>query len=212
MRARPGSTTHKLHFPLEGDPPATRYGAPAQDLIQAAGVLRARTAKMSKGEVSTAEECDLAAAVIAADAWMWLLKADSLNRASQHGPAAVAALAAALSRAAGHKSPQKAEKHDGVAASHPNGEEQDVQHMLADAEALLDPEALAAAESYYIWASSMCNAPHEAIMRAAADLSAGSGQELTREERRLAQFAELLNIAAYDLLAPQDDRQHERPL
>lgn len=82
--------------------PVTRFGASAEDVAGAAAVLRAR-ASANSVTLTDATQVDLAAAVIAADAWSFVTGAADLRRPATHGPGAVAALAGALARAAGHR-------------------------------------------------------------------------------------------------------------
>lgn len=152
----------------------TRYGADAGDVGRAAAVLRARAAAGGL-TLADADTADLAASVIAADAWLWLCKTDSFDHPAAYGPAAVAALAAILARAGGHR-------------RYLTGEAFGV--MEVD----LEPESIDAAESYRSWADTVCGQPEATLRRAAADLAAGAEDALTRQEMRLAAFASLLDV------------------
>lgn len=163
------------HFPTSGG--MTRYGAVASDLRQAAGILRARASRSDVDILPQVSDIDLAAAVVAADAWMWLLRTDTFERAGQHGPAAVAALAAAVARAAGHR-------------MYITGT------ILDDIPVDTHPDSLDAADSYRAWAGDNTPDPGAVLRRTAADLSAGAGGEMTGQERRLTGFAALLEATA----------------
>lgn len=84
--------------------PETRFGSPSLPAEAASGVLRARA--RSRGvKLAQADMVDLAAAAVAADAWVALTGARSLDAAAGWGRNATAAVAALLARAAGHPSP-----------------------------------------------------------------------------------------------------------
>lgn len=84
--------------------PTTRFGATSDVLQRSAGVLRARASRAGL-ELRPASTVDLAAAVVAVDSWMAVLRTPTLDQPARHGRAAVRALAAALSRSAGHGGP-----------------------------------------------------------------------------------------------------------
>lgn len=82
------------------DVPVTRYGSPRLPLTAAGAVLRARAVRAGVSP-SQVGGVDLAAACIAADAWMALTGAAGLDRPQQHGAPALAVAAALLARASG---------------------------------------------------------------------------------------------------------------
>lgn len=163
------------HFPLIiGEASCTRYGADATDPNRAGSVLRARAAAGGVS-VQAAGPLDLAAATVAADAWLWLCGTDTFDHPAAHGQAALTALAAILSRAAGHR--------------------RYITGVLFDVERVdLHPESFDAVESYLRWAEQHTGEGAGVLRRAAADLSAGFDLERTRTERRLSAFASLLDV------------------
>jgi hypothetical protein len=131
-------------------------------------VLRAKASAVGLAlhEVS---DVDLAAAAIAADAWMLVTHATSLERPAAQGAAAVRALTAVLSRAAGDAFDEPDET----------------------VEASLDPALVSAADGYALWASSQLGEDGpEALRRAASDLAHAG------PTGPLAAFSELLAISA----------------
>jgi hypothetical protein len=169
------SSSQTATFPLDGDTPHTRYGAGAGDLASAAGVLRARATAGGVTLLDTSE-VDLAAAVIAADAWLWTLNTGDLRHPATHGPGAVAVLAAALARAAGHR-------------RYITGT------VLDDVTPAVSGEAVELIDSYRRWATSQVGAPSGSavLRRAAADLSAGHGIARAGRELELVRLASLID-------------------
>jgi hypothetical protein len=167
-------------FPLpDADGTAvTRFGATATDLHRAAGTLRAWAGR-SGVELCETSDIDLAAAVVAADAWLWVLRSTSFTRAATHGPGAVAALAATLARAAGHR-------------LYVVGE------TLEDVSPMVDPDAIELCEHYRRWAGAQLGAERAAgvLRRAGADLAAGRDQARAGRELDLARLGALLDVSA----------------
>jgi hypothetical protein len=85
--------------PIEGVS-ATRLGAGTSTPAQAAAVLRAWAGRVGF-PVGDADDDDLVAAVITADAWAFAIGADSVSQAANFGPASLGAISASISRAAG---------------------------------------------------------------------------------------------------------------
>jgi len=154
----------------------TSYGAPLLPLRSAAGWLRAR-ASAEGAELLLTEPADLAAAVIAAEAWC-VLTGGSLSTPRHSGSVAVVVAAAILSRASGHALPNSGEQIHVIAA----GCTDRTDHLLVELERLV------------AWASVLLpNHPAEALRRAALDLTAGG------ECSPWAEFAALLALAAENL-------------
>jgi len=155
----------------------TRFGSVTSDLSQAASILRAQA--MRRGMVI--EQCsavDLAAAVIAADAWMMIAAATELYQAPEYGRVAGEVYMNILLRAAG------------CGGDNPNlGSRPDERDA-----------AISAADGYRRWATALLGpeAP-EALRRAAGDLcSAG-------DDTAFAAMGAVLAVAAdaYYIETPQ---------
>lgn len=86
--------------PWSASPPQTRFGAPLDSPAHSAATLRAAAARygLHLGPAGTA---DLAAAVVAADAWLLVTGAPTFGAAASCGPGAAGSLAAVFARAAG---------------------------------------------------------------------------------------------------------------
>jgi hypothetical protein len=179
---RPGSAGQ----PGQAEPPAfplrdpdgsirTRFGAPADDVSAGAAVLRARASANGVALIETTA-VDLAAAVVATDAWQWVTGAADLRRPATHGPGAVAVLAAALARAAGHR-------HYVTGA------------VLDDVTADIDADAVALIDAYRLWIREQLGSEQEepVLRRAAADLAAGHHAARAGRELGLAGLAALVD-------------------
>jgi hypothetical protein len=144
----------------------TRFGSSLASPQSAAGVLRARAARLGV-TLTTASPLDLAAAAIGADLWMLATGSLDLERAPGSDGAAEA-LAKVMLRAAGHPSPPR--RRSGPPPP-----------------VCSDTQVSAAVSGYLEWAEHHVGADAgEALRRAAADLSCG----------RLAPFAEVLVLTA----------------
>jgi hypothetical protein len=113
---------------------------------------------------------DLLAAAVVVDAWSALLGGASLDDAAHHGPAAVAVLAAALARAAGH-----------------GGEIVEVPRL----ECPTSQGMLLLAEEHRSWVEELCpDAPAGVLLRAGSDLYAAGAST------RFAAYGALLQVSA----------------
>lgn len=159
-------STHFLGLDAAGQ---TRWGSVASSLPRAASALRARASSAGM-ELRDATDVDLAAAVIAAEAWATTLNATSFQVPAQYGQEAVVVLSAILSRAAGHA-----------------GTSEEILPEICS----MDPDLLEAAAGHARWASLILgdDAP-EALRRAASDLSSAGPYS------RFAAYGELLDLTA----------------
>lgn len=149
---------------------ATRFGSPWSPLRATVAVLRARATRYGYPLGIGVDDIDAAAAVVATDMWMAVLKATSLENPARYGTPAVRSLAAAIARAAGF--PQRPEVLPHNAVSWPTD------------------EILKTVDEYMIWVESL-GLPREAVfLKAAGDLSHGS------LDTRLLGAAQVLHDAA----------------
>lgn len=88
----------------------TAYGAPISSPRQSAALLRALAARAGL-ELAASDDCDLTAAVIAADTWCRVTHLTDLGRARYGGHGASEAAGAILARAAGYGDAGAAECH-----------------------------------------------------------------------------------------------------
>jgi hypothetical protein len=175
-----GADTQNMTFPVAVDgAPATRYGAAATGVADAVNVLRAR-AWRDGVTLAEASPVDLAAAVIGADAWMWLHHTDTLERPATHGRAAVASLAAILARAAGHRTYVTGDVFDDLPVD-------------------VRPDAAGMVDAYWAWLADHLGpgAVDAVFRRAAADLAAGAGDATTTDEHTVTAFAALLDATRH---------------
>jgi hypothetical protein len=128
---------------------ATSFGSTTDDLRQAAAVLRGQAARRGM-ELVSADDSDLAAAVIGADAWMRVASANQLYDAPEYGHVAGEVYMHILLRASG------------CGLETP---------MTSDA-VTTDDDVIATADGYRRWATVLVgdSAP-EALRRAAGDLA-----------------------------------------
>lgn len=174
-RLSPRGATAAFPIPDRGGQPITRFGAVAQDVPGAAAVLRARAAANGV-TLTAATPVDLAAAVVAADAWVFVTGAHDLRRPAVHGPGAVAALAGALARAAGHRRYVTGAVLDEV----PGDVESDTITLI---------------DAYRTWVCALLgqDAVGATLRRAAADLSLAYGVARAGRELDLVVFAATLD-------------------
>jgi hypothetical protein len=147
----------------------TAYGS-SWDLSSGLAVLRARASRLGAHlePVAALQPEAVAAVMIGVDAWMRALGAADLSTPSRHGPAAIAALARLLTRAAGHDL---------------------VEQPL---EAHLEPSehATVMATRYHSWVSGLGLDPRTVLSIAASDLAYGA------DSPKLLQMAVALEHAA----------------
>ena len=110
------SCSAAVDWPDTGDmpdrplPPQTRFGSPLLPLERSASVLRAR-ATAGGLQLAPVHSADLAGAVVAADAWVYVTGVE-LGDSRTAGPSALVSLAAILSRSAGRAGVPATAVHD----------------------------------------------------------------------------------------------------
>lgn len=161
----------------------SRYGSRSSSVESAAAWLRAVAARHGV-ECTPADRVDLAAACVAADAWMLLVGGDgvALDCAYRAGGPAVRSAGALLARAAGHGKRSPVVPHRGAMAC--------ISTESAAAAWLAELELLGQ------WASHHCQAQAgEVLRRAATDLAAaGEGVALFDAALLLLDCADALEL------------------
>jgi hypothetical protein len=152
-------------------PTTTRFGSSLTSPTSAAGVLRARASQMGV-DLEPADDVDLAAAAIGADAWLLCTGAVDLSRSMGMVPGAAEALSRVLMRAAGRPVPLARDTEP--PAPFPD-----------------DMRLVHAASAYLEWVEEHFE-DHEPLRRAADDLAVGALRPVAVVLRSTADAASLI--------------------